>query len=106
MRFLADENFDWRVVNAMRRRNPEIDVLRVVDVGLSGVNDPVILEWAAEHHCLILTHDVSTMVGFAFERVDRGDSMPGLIEVSSQLRIQSVVEDLLLLEQASLPREW
>ena len=32
--------------------------------------------------------------------------MPGLIEVSAQLRIQEVVEDLLLLDQASLGGEW
>jgi predicted nuclease of predicted toxin-antitoxin system len=98
MRFLADENFDGRVINALRRRNPQVDILRVFEIGLSGTDDQEILEWAATEHRIILTHDVSTMVGFAYARVDRGDPMPGLIEVSAQLRIQEVVEDSLLLD--------
>ncbi len=106
MRFLADENFDGRIVNGLRRRKPEIDLVRVVDVGLSGAYDPDILVWAAEHGCIILTHDVSTMAGFAFERIERGQPMPGLIEVPTHLRIQPVIDDLILLDQASIPGEW
>jgi hypothetical protein len=106
MRFLADENFDGRIVNGIRRRSPQTELVRVVDVGLSGASDAQILQWAADHDCLVLTHDVSTMGSFAYERVDRGELMPGLIEVSAQLRIQSVIDDLLLLAEASLPKEW
>lgn len=83
-----------------------MDILRAIDVGLSGTDDQEVLEWAAAEQRIVLTHDVSTMVGFAYERVDRGDPMPGLIEVSVQLRIQEVVDDLLLLDQASKQGEW
>jgi hypothetical protein len=106
MRYLADENFDGRVINALRRRCPQMDILRVIDVGLSGADDEEILAWAASEGRIILTHDVTTMVGFAYELVDGGEPMPGLIEVSTQLRIQQVIEDLLLLEEVSLPGEW
>lgn len=106
MRFLADENFDGRVVNGLRRKEPHIEIARVIDVGLSGAGDPEVLEWAAENNYVILTHDVSTMVNFAYERVLRGERMPGLVEVSSMQRIQSVVADLVLLYQASLEGEW
>jgi hypothetical protein len=106
MRFLADENFDGRIVNGLRRRRPDLDLVRVVDVGLSGVPDPEILGWAAEQDRVLLTHDVSTMAGFAFERVDRGERMPGVVEVSTSLRVQEVIEDLILLAEASKPGEW
>ncbi|MEI1374852.1 DUF5615 family PIN-like protein [Nostoc sp. UHCC 0926] len=32
----------------MLRRNPNIDIIRVQDVDLSGKDDPTILEWAAQ----------------------------------------------------------
>jgi hypothetical protein len=36
---------------------------------------------------VLLTHDVQTMTRFAFERVDRGDPMPGVIEVRARAAI-------------------
>jgi hypothetical protein len=40
---LTDENFNGDIVRGLRRRRPEIDLLRVQDVGLSGALDPPIL---------------------------------------------------------------
>jgi len=47
VRFLADENFDNRILAGLRRRLPALDVLRVQDAGLIGAEDPEILAWAA-----------------------------------------------------------
>lgn len=47
LKWLADENFDNTVVRGLLRRNPNIDIVRVQDVGLSGEHDPTILTWAA-----------------------------------------------------------
>ena len=49
MKLLADENFDGRVVRAILRKRPDFDIVRVIDVGLSGVTDPEVLEWAASN---------------------------------------------------------
>ena len=57
----ADENFDNDIVRGLLRRRPDIDIVRVQDVGLSGASDPIILEWAAEQQRLLLTHDVATI---------------------------------------------
>ena len=35
-------------VRGLLRRNPNIDIIRVQDVNLSGKDDPTILEWAAQ----------------------------------------------------------
>jgi len=59
----ADENFDNDIVRGLLRRRPDIDIVRVQDVGLSGASDPIILEWAAEQQRLLLTHDVATITG-------------------------------------------
>ncbi|MGV2391146.1 MAG UNVERIFIED_CONTAM: DUF5615 family PIN-like protein [Microcystis novacekii LVE1205-3] len=42
IRFLADENFNNQIVRGILRQNSQIDVVRVQDVGLSGVDDPAL----------------------------------------------------------------
>jgi hypothetical protein len=44
VRLLADENFNGAIVRGLLRRNPEVDVVRVQDVGLTGSDDPTVLE--------------------------------------------------------------
>jgi hypothetical protein len=44
LRFLADENFNHNIIRGLLRRNSELDLVRVQDVGLSSSDDPAILE--------------------------------------------------------------
>ncbi|WP_016951836.1 hypothetical protein [Anabaena sp. PCC 7108] len=41
LKLLADENFDNTIVRGLWRRNPNIDIVRVQDVGLLGEDDPL-----------------------------------------------------------------
>jgi predicted nuclease of predicted toxin-antitoxin system len=54
MKLLADENFDNNIIRGLLRRNPDIDIVRVQDVGLSGKDDPTVLEWAAQENRILL----------------------------------------------------
>lgn len=106
LRLAADENFNNNIVRGLQRRNADLDLVRVQDVGLSGASDPAILEWAAQENRVLLTHDVSTMTRYAYDRVRLGQGMPGVFEVSRELPISVVIEDILLLAEGSLDREW
>jgi predicted nuclease of predicted toxin-antitoxin system len=106
LRFLADENFDGRVVAGLLQRQPGLDLVRVQDVGLSGADDPTILAWAAGEVRLLLTHDRKTVPGFAVQRVLAGQRMPGVVIVSATGSILVVIDAILLLDGASLPGEW
>ncbi len=106
VRFLADENFNNDIVRGVRRRNPGVDLVRAQDEGLSGADDPAVLEWAAQAGRAVLTHDVSTMTHFAYERVREGKAMPGVFEVSREVPIRVAIEEILLLAECSLPGEW
>ncbi len=66
LRFLIDEDFDNDILRGVLRKKPDLDIVRVQDVGLSGASDPVVLEWAAQQGRILFTHDVSTMKGYAF----------------------------------------
>lgn len=106
MLLLADENFDNDIIRGLLRRRSELDIVRVQDVGLSGASDPTVLEWAANEQRLLLTHDVSTITHFAYQRIEAGHTMPGVIEVSPTVPIGRVIEDILLLVDYSLENEW
>lgn len=106
LRLLADENFNNNIVRGVLRRNADIDIVRVQDVGLSGIDDPSILDWTAQQGRILLTHDVSTITKYAYERLDAGQTMPGVFEVSRTTPIGPVIEDIVLLVECSLEGEW
>ena len=47
-RFVADEDFDNRILRCLLRRLPDLDIVRIQDVGLAGAHDQAILAWADE----------------------------------------------------------
>jgi len=106
LRLAADENFNNNIIRGLLRRQPDLDIVRVQDVGLSGADDPTVLEWAAQEGRVLLTHDVSTITKYAYERVRAGQPMSGVFEVSRNIPISRVLDDILLLAEYSLDGEW
>lgn len=105
-RFLADENFNNQIVRGVLRQNPDVDIVRVQDVDLSGADDPTVLGWAAQEGRIVLTHDVATMTTFAYERIQAGLSMPALFEVSRRVPVELAIEEIILIAECSLEGEW
>lgn len=105
LKLLADENFDNAIVRGLLRRNSQLDIVRVQDVGLSGRDDPTILNWAAQEGRILLTHDVSTITRYAYDRVRESQQMPGVIEVSTDAAVGKAIEDILLLVECSYEGE-
>ena len=106
LRLAADENFNNKILRALLLRRPELDFVRVQDAGLAGADDPNVLAWAAQESRVLLTHDVTTITKYAYQRVRAGQRMPGVFEMAQDAPIVAVVEDLVLLAEASLPGEW
>lgn len=107
IRFLADENFNGRILRGLLRRVPDLDVVRAQDVAaISGRDDPAVLEWAGGDERVLLTHDVSTMRDHAYRRILAGKPMPGVFEVNTDLPIGLAIEELALIARASAPGEW
>lgn len=106
LRLAADENFNNDIVRGLLRRRPDLEIVRVQDVGLSGADDPAILEWAAGQGRVLLSHDVSTLTRYAYERVGAGKRMPGIFEVDQNVPIGVAIEDIILIAECSLEGEW
>lgn len=106
IRFVADENLNNNIIRGILRRNPQIDIIRAQDAGLSKMDDPAVLAWAAHHNRVVLTHDVTTMTRYAYQRVQAGQPMPGLFEVGCRVPVSVAIEEVLLLAEFSLEGEW
>jgi len=57
LNLLSDENFNGDIVRGLFLRQPQLNLLRVQDVGLQTIDDPTILAWAASNGRILLTHD-------------------------------------------------
>lgn len=106
IRFLADENLNNEIIRGVKRRVPDAEFLRVQDTELAGQPDPMLLEWAAEHRFIVLTHDVNTMRAYFYERMAQNLPVPGLFLIPGSRQIGDVIESLELVLLVSDLTEW
>jgi Domain of unknown function (DUF5615) len=106
LRLLSDENFNGDIIRGLFLRKPELDLVRVQDVDLREVDDPRILEWAAQNNRILLTHDRATMPDFAYERLVNEKLMPGMFVVNDRMPMHQAIHELLLLVDCSKQTEW
>ncbi len=106
LQFLADENFNNVILRGLRLREPELDIVRAQDVGLSGADDPTVLSWTADRGRILLTHDVATIPQYAYERLRAGRPMPGVCVVTRAVPIGRAIEDILLIAELSDGQDW
>jgi hypothetical protein len=97
LRFLTDEDFHGDITRGLLRHRPELDIVRVQDVGLMSQPDSSVLDWAAQDGRILLTHDVNTMPKEAYERLQVSLPMPGLLVVSHILSIGQAIARILLI---------
>ncbi|HEX3052488.1 MAG TPA: DUF5615 family PIN-like protein [Aggregatilineaceae bacterium] len=106
MRFAADENFNGHILDRLRQTFEELDVVRIQDTSCYGASDPAVLEWAAQEERILLTHDVQTLVSYAYERIEQGLPMPGVILVPNTLVIGLAFNDLEILIGVGQPEDF
>jgi hypothetical protein len=105
-RFLADNDFKDAIIRGVRRRESAVEFVPLRDLGFQSRSDADILEFAAENGWIVVSHDVNTMTAEAFARVAAGQTMNGLLVAHQRNPIGPVIDDLLLIWQASEAEEW
>ena len=106
LRLVTDENFNGDIVRGLLRRHPELELVRVQDVGLMETPDPDILEWAASQGRVLVSHDVSTVPRAAYQRVGDGKPMPGVFIIPDRMPIGQAIDESLFLSMDAEPDEW
>lgn len=106
MRFLADENFDNRIIRGLLRRESGLDIVRVQDVGLYGLDDPTVLAWAADTKRILLSHDQRTIPAYAYARLVESQEVAGVIIVPDDMSLGLAIEEILLIVDCTSAQEW
>jgi hypothetical protein len=105
VRFQADWNLNHIIVDATRRREPLLDFQTAHAAGLLGVSDPDVLVRVAHESRLLVTHDFYDMpqhfANFILEQISAG-----VLLVPQRLPVATVVEDLLLIWEATEAEDW
>ncbi len=105
-RFLSDHDLNEHIVTGVVRREPSLEWVRVRDVGLSERLDGEVLAYASDHGYLVVSHDVNTMPKAAYDRMNAGHKMSGLLMVKQRDPIGPIIESLLLIWSSSQAEEW
>ena len=73
---------------------------RTESVGMMGMGDPLLLEYAASQNRVIVTHDRNTMTAHAQDRMKQGLRMAGLIVLEQFIPIGKAIQEVGTLAQA------
>jgi hypothetical protein len=98
LRLASDADVHGEIIRGLRRRLPEIDLVRAQDVLSEGTPDPEVLAWAAAENRVLITNDRNTMVGFAYQRAAE-EPLTGLIATTNEQSIGSAIDDILLIAE-------
>jgi predicted nuclease of predicted toxin-antitoxin system len=90
----VDENLDQRILRGLRLQVSNLNYVIVQETELRSSGDPTLLEWAAEHQRVVVTHDVNTIPKYAYERIRMGEPVAGVVIVPEDLAIGIAIEEL------------
>ncbi len=103
--FLIDQNFNEHIVDGITRRDATLEFVHVRDVGLAEASDSDVLQWAAAHGLVLLTHDRRTVPQCAHARVAGGAPMPGVFLVNDGMGVGQAIDELLIAAHCLSPDE-
>ncbi|MEX2142113.1 MAG: DUF5615 family PIN-like protein [Pirellulales bacterium] len=99
LRLASDADVRGEIVRGVRRRVPNIDLVRVQDVLPERTPDHEVLTWAAGENRIVITNDRNTMIGVAYQRVISGEPVPGIIATTNKQSIGAAIDDILLIAE-------
>lgn len=106
MKYLTDENISLRFLNALQRNLPDLDVVRVQDVGLQGASDSEIVEWAGKESRVLITKDKATIPPLVSVLLESNHLVYRVMVIRPNVTIASVIEMISLIEEVGLEGDW
>jgi predicted nuclease of predicted toxin-antitoxin system len=105
IRYQADADLNEDMVTGARRRAPELDFQTAQEAGLENLADPEVLALAAQSGRILVTHDRRTMPTHFGTFIETQQS-PGLFIISQRADLLLVIEELILIWEASEAEEY
>ena len=104
-KFLADENFNSKIIAGLLRREPSVDIQSAKQSGILGQPDDAVLAVAAHEGRILVSHDRETLPA-RFSRFITDSRSAGVLIVSQSMAVRDAIEDILLVWAASESDEW
>jgi hypothetical protein len=99
IRYLLDENVDPLFRTELLRHQPEMIVWRIGDPTTPprGSPDPDILRWCEANLFILVTNNRKSMPQHLQTHLAAGRHMPGIFELSPNMSIGEIIEELILI---------
>jgi hypothetical protein len=104
LRLASDADVHGDIIRGLRRRMPDIDLVRAQDALPEGAPDSKVLAWAVAENRVLITNDRNTMVGLVHQRVAAGDPVHGIIVTTNEQAVGMAIDDILLVAEC-MPEE-
>jgi hypothetical protein len=105
VRFLADANFNQKIVAGLLLREPSVDFALPQAIIPERMKDPDVLDLANLSERVLASHDVTTMAR-CFDQCVAERRCAGLILVPERAPIRDVIDDLQLIWRLTEAEEW
>ncbi|NBD17363.1 MAG: hypothetical protein GVY04_14850 [Cyanobacteria bacterium] len=108
IKFLLDENLPPRTIIALQRRHPEIDILRVGQIGAPalGTPDPEILLYLESRQRILVTDNRRSMPKHLEDHWSAQRQIWGLLWIRPRTSVGFLAEELALIWELSEAEEW
>lgn len=99
-RFLADEDFRFDIVQAVRNLDVAVDIVTVQEAGLGGMDDQDLLAASGQ---ILISHDRNSMTAAAAERLQSGHEIAGLVLVPQHTIRSVIAETIVMIGNSQMP---
>ncbi len=108
IRYLLDENVAHAVRNRLLFYEPDMIVLCIGDetAPVLGTPDPLILDWIESNGYMLVSRNRRTIPVHLQEHIIQGKEIPGIFLIRSKATIAQIIDDLLMIWQASEADEY
>ena len=108
LKFLLDENVAPLYQTQLHQRKPDLVVWIVGDPGTppKSTLDPEILCWCEEYNFVLVTNNRKSMPVHLTDHIDEGHHVPGIVILNSDLSIGQILDELILIAEASFEDEY
>jgi hypothetical protein len=99
LQLATDADVHGDIIRGLRRRVPDLDLIRSLDHLAENASDNEILAWAASQGRILISNDRNTLISFAHARLARGEPMNGVIATTTRQSVGAAIDDILMIAQ-------
>ena len=108
IKYLIDENVDPIYTLQLRKRNPDLTVRAVGELGTPSKSTlyPEILLWCEKYDFILVTNNRSSMPVHLADHIAKNQHIPGILILNADFSIGQNLEELILIAEFAFEEEY